>query len=108
MRLISPALRHFIYPALAKSGYLRRRNGVGPTVVTYHGVLPAGYRMVDAVLDGNLVSTNTLRCQLQLRKPLTAKADHFFRIVQAGVAGGGTGKVWRSSASSHPLSLIHI
>jgi peptidoglycan/xylan/chitin deacetylase (PgdA/CDA1 family) len=68
MRLISPALRHFIYPALAKSGYLRRRNGVGPTVVTYHGVLPAGYRMVDAVLDGNLVSTNTLRCQLQLLK----------------------------------------
>ena len=40
MSLISPLLKRVVYPGLAKVGYLRRRNGVGPAVVTYHGVLP--------------------------------------------------------------------
>jgi peptidoglycan/xylan/chitin deacetylase (PgdA/CDA1 family) len=34
-------------------------------VLTYHGVLPAGYRIIDPVLDGSLVSANAFRQQLR-------------------------------------------
>jgi peptidoglycan/xylan/chitin deacetylase (PgdA/CDA1 family) len=68
MRLISPLLKHAVYPGLAKAGYLRRRNGAGPAVVTYHGVIPRGYWIIDASLDGSLVAAESLRRQLQLLK----------------------------------------
>jgi len=68
MRLISPLLKHAVYPGLAKTGYLRRRNGAGPAVVTYHGVMPRGYRMIDPNLDGSLVAAVSLRRQLSLLK----------------------------------------
>jgi len=68
MRLVSPLLKHVIYPGLSKAGYLRRAAGTGPAVLTYHGVLPAGYSVVDPALDGNLVSADSFRRQLTFLK----------------------------------------
>jgi peptidoglycan/xylan/chitin deacetylase (PgdA/CDA1 family) len=45
---------------------LRCAAGAGPAAVTYHGVLPAGYVARNQALDGNLVSADSLRRQLQL------------------------------------------
>lgn len=66
MRFISPALKHIVFPALSRSGYLRYRAGAGPAVVTYHGVFPAGYEVRSLALDGNLVRADSLRQQLHL------------------------------------------
>jgi len=66
MRLASPLLKKVVYPCLAHSGYLRRRTAKGVAVVTYHGVLPAGYKAIDPVLDGSLVTADNFRRQLQL------------------------------------------
>ncbi len=68
MRFVSPALKHIIFPALSRSGYLRYSAGAGPAVVTYHGVFPAGYEVRNAALDGNLVHADSLRRQLRLLK----------------------------------------
>jgi len=68
LRFVSPALKHIVYPALSRSGYLRYTAGVGPAVVTYHGVFPAGYEIRNPALDGNLVRAESLRRQLQLLK----------------------------------------
>jgi peptidoglycan/xylan/chitin deacetylase (PgdA/CDA1 family) len=65
MRLMSPFLKHVVYPGLSKAGYLRRAAGAGPAVLTYHGVLPAGYKIVDPFLDGNLLSADSFRQQLR-------------------------------------------
>ncbi len=67
MRLVSPLLRHVFYPGLSKAGYLRRASA-GPVVLTYHGVLPSGYRVVDPDLDGSLVSAESFRQQLRFLK----------------------------------------
>jgi peptidoglycan/xylan/chitin deacetylase (PgdA/CDA1 family) len=66
LRFISPALKHIVFPALSRSGYLRYRAGAGPAVVTYHGVFPAGYEVRSLALDGNLVRADSLRQQLHL------------------------------------------
>jgi len=71
MKVISPLLKHVVYPSLSKTGYLRRAARAGPVVLTYHGVLPAGYKIVDPRLDGNLVSGDSFRRQLSLLK------DHY-------------------------------
>jgi peptidoglycan/xylan/chitin deacetylase (PgdA/CDA1 family) len=68
MKLVSPLLKHVVYPSLSKGGYLRRSAATGPTVLTYHGVLPAGYKVVDPALDGNLVSTDSFCKQLRFLK----------------------------------------
>src|SRR5580700_10236168 len=68
MKLISPLLKHVVYPGLSKAGYLRRAAQTAPTVLTYHGVLPAGYKIIDPQLDGNLVSPESFRRQLQFFK----------------------------------------
>jgi len=68
MRLISPLLKRVVYPSLSKLGYLRRASRTGPAVLTYHGILPAGYKTVDPVLDGNLVSADLFRQQLRFLK----------------------------------------
>lgn len=68
MKLVSPFLKHVLYPCLAGSGYLRRRGGAGPAIVTYHGVLPLDYQPMDAALDGSLVTAEALRQQLHLLK----------------------------------------
>jgi peptidoglycan/xylan/chitin deacetylase (PgdA/CDA1 family) len=66
MKLVSPFLKHVLYPCLAKTGYLRRRAGPGPAVITYHGILPSGYKGIDSALDGALVSADSFRQQLHL------------------------------------------
>jgi peptidoglycan/xylan/chitin deacetylase (PgdA/CDA1 family) len=68
MRLVSPLLKSVVYPAFASTGVLRRVSGAGLAVVTYHGILPPGYRSVDAVFDGNLISAEMFRRQLRLLK----------------------------------------
>ncbi len=68
MRLVSPLLKHVLYPGLSKAGYLRRSATRGPAVLTYHGVFPAGYKIVDPSLDGSLVSADVFRRQLRFAK----------------------------------------
>jgi peptidoglycan/xylan/chitin deacetylase (PgdA/CDA1 family) len=68
LRFVSPALKHIVFPALSRSGYLRYTAGAGPAVVTYHGVFPAGYKVRNPALDGNLAHANSLRQQLKLLK----------------------------------------
>jgi peptidoglycan/xylan/chitin deacetylase (PgdA/CDA1 family) len=65
MRLVSPFLKHVVYPGLSKAGYLRRAAGGGPAVLTYHGVLPAGYKIGDPFLDGNLLCADAFRRQMR-------------------------------------------
>src|ERR1039457_1373209 len=66
LRFASPALKHIVFPAWSRSGYLRFAAGAGPAVVTYHGVFPAGYIVRNPALDGNLVRADSLRQQLRL------------------------------------------
>jgi peptidoglycan/xylan/chitin deacetylase (PgdA/CDA1 family) len=66
MKLVSPLLKRVLYPGLAQTGYLRRQAQNGPTVVTYHGVCPAGYRKIDPWQDGSLVSASALRSHIRL------------------------------------------
>lgn len=69
MRFVSPFLKHVAYPVLHHSGWLSRSlPGGSCAVVNYHGVLPDGYASRDSFLDGNLVSKEILRKQLQLLK----------------------------------------
>src|SRR5436190_17469882 len=68
MRLVSPLLKHVVYPGLSRSGYLRRLATSAPAVVTYHGVVPGGYEVRDAVLDGHLVTAEAFTRQIQLLK----------------------------------------
>jgi len=68
LRFVTPTLKHFIFPALSRSGYLRSSAGDGPAIVTYHGVFPAGYTIRNRALDGNLLSADMLRKQLRLLK----------------------------------------
>ncbi|MGA9814534.1 MAG: polysaccharide deacetylase family protein [Terriglobales bacterium] len=66
MRVVSPLLKHAVFPGLAKLGYLRRCKGAGLAIVTYHGITPKGYKMIDPDLDGSLVSADSFRRQLRL------------------------------------------
>lgn len=66
MRFVSPLLKHVVYPGLARSGVLNRRNGAGTVIITYHGVVPRGYPGIDRNLDGNLVTADSFRSQLKL------------------------------------------
>jgi len=66
MRVLSPILSQVVYPALGKSGYFRSR--AIASVVTYHGVLPPGYRTADRFLDDTLLTAGAFRSQLRLLK----------------------------------------
>jgi len=66
MRVISPLLKHIVYPGLARTGYLRRTANSGPIVITYHGVIPPGYESIDPRLDGGLVTIESFQRQLGL------------------------------------------
>lgn len=67
MRFVSPVLKRVAYPALSKIGYLRRYSQRGQlSVVTYHGVLPTGYKVTDVQLDGSWVAPEVFRCQLRV------------------------------------------
>lgn len=84
MRLISPALKHIVFPMLSRSGYLPRVTGSGPAVVTYHGVFPRGYNSQSPRLDGNLVSPQSLRSQLLLlrRRYHVISPEEFFHWME--------------------------
>jgi peptidoglycan/xylan/chitin deacetylase (PgdA/CDA1 family) len=68
MRLLSPLLQRVVYPVLGKAGYLHWRVSGLARVVTYHGVLPAGYQSPDPFLDSALVSISSFRSHLRLLK----------------------------------------
>jgi peptidoglycan/xylan/chitin deacetylase (PgdA/CDA1 family) len=69
MKFVSPVLKQWIYPALANTGYLRYHARSGQlSVLTYHGVRPAGFVSLDEALDGGLVSGENLRAQIRLLK----------------------------------------
>jgi len=69
MRLVSPVLRQVVYPLLASAGYFRHLAAQGDLcVLTYHGILPQGYRSTDPVLDGNLLSAQAFQRQLRWLK----------------------------------------
>lgn len=69
MRLVSPLLKHVIYPALHHTGLL---DGVPPvsncTVVNYHGLLPPDHDASDVFLDGNLLQPEVFRQQIRFLK----------------------------------------
>ena len=66
MRVLSPILRQLVYPTLSKAGYLRSR--AVANVVTYHGLLPEGYRVADTFLDNTLITIESFRAQLRMLK----------------------------------------
>jgi peptidoglycan/xylan/chitin deacetylase (PgdA/CDA1 family) len=68
MRLLSHILRRVVYPTLGSVGYFHSRSSPLVSVVTYHGVLPLGYRSADPFLDNTLVSVASFRSQLRLLK----------------------------------------
>lgn len=74
MRLVSPLLKHAVYPALHHTGCLDRIAPIGGcSVVNYHGVVPAdhsndNHSSRDIFLDGNLVRPEVFRQQLQFLK----------------------------------------
>jgi len=69
MRLVSPLLKHAVYPALHHSGCLDRITPTGGcAVVNYHGVVPADHPGNEPFLDGNLVQQEAFRLQLQFLK----------------------------------------
>jgi peptidoglycan/xylan/chitin deacetylase (PgdA/CDA1 family) len=68
MRLVSPLLKKVVYPAMQAGGWLGRSLNGQCAVVNYHGVLPSDYSQTDRALDGNLVSHEQLRQQLQFLK----------------------------------------
>src|SRR5215467_10280252 len=68
MRIISPLLRHVIYPGLSRSGYLRRLASDTPVVLTYHGVVPDVNVLGSAVLHDHLVTADVFIKQMRLLK----------------------------------------
>jgi peptidoglycan/xylan/chitin deacetylase (PgdA/CDA1 family) len=68
MRIVSPLLKHVVYRGLSMSGYLRRSAKIGPTVITYHGILPQEYEAQGVALDGHLITAEAFTRQIQLLK----------------------------------------
>jgi peptidoglycan/xylan/chitin deacetylase (PgdA/CDA1 family) len=69
MRIVSPVLKHVVYPGLGRAGFFRSSHGrEQPAVITYHGILPDGYVPRDPALDGHLISQRNLIAQLRLLK----------------------------------------
>jgi hypothetical protein len=69
MRLVSPLLKHAVYPALHHMGWLDRVMPPGGyAVVNYHGVIPSDHSPSEPFLDGNLVPPETFRRQLRFLK----------------------------------------
>jgi peptidoglycan/xylan/chitin deacetylase (PgdA/CDA1 family) len=67
MKFVSPLLKQVVYPVLHRSGYFAHHARTGTlSVVTYHGVLPAGYEVADPSLDGGWVTAESFRRQLHL------------------------------------------
>ncbi len=86
MRVLSPILHRVIYPALGSAGYFHSRRVAPVTVITYHGVLPAGYVSEDSFLDNTLVTEGAFRSQLRLLKKHynVISPDEFLRWLRKG------------------------
>src|SRR5450631_82399 len=86
MRVLSPLLDRVIYPVLGSVGYFHARAIAPVTVITYHGVLPAGYVSEDAFLDNTLVTEAAFRSQLRLLKKHynVISPDEFWRWLRKG------------------------
>jgi peptidoglycan/xylan/chitin deacetylase (PgdA/CDA1 family) len=86
MRLVSPLLKHAVYPALHQMGWLDHTMPPGGyAVVNYHGVVPSDHSIAETFLDGNLVQPGTFRRQLQFLKArynLVSPEDFRARIEQ--------------------------
>jgi peptidoglycan/xylan/chitin deacetylase (PgdA/CDA1 family) len=66
MRVVSPFLKRVVYPSLSRAGVLQRLSSDRElSVVTYHGVAPAGYERLDSELDGSLVTVPAFRRQVR-------------------------------------------
>jgi len=48
MKIVSPFLKKVLYPSLSMAGIFRLTSAPGLAIVTYHGVLPRGYELLDA------------------------------------------------------------
>lgn len=70
MKLVSPLLKHLFYPGLGRAGLFNWPDGARPAVLTYHGILPPGYKPKDNSIDGHLITATAFRSQLEL---LTSK-----------------------------------
>jgi peptidoglycan/xylan/chitin deacetylase (PgdA/CDA1 family) len=66
MRLLSPILNRVVYPSIGRLGYFHFRPSGLLSVITYHGVLSAGYKSEDEFLDNTLVCEESFRSQLRL------------------------------------------
>ena len=85
MKLVSPLLKHLFYPGLGKAGLFNWPDGARPAVLTYHGILPPGYKPKDNSIDGHLITATAFRSQLEL---LTSKynviSPEEFRLCREG------------------------
>jgi peptidoglycan/xylan/chitin deacetylase (PgdA/CDA1 family) len=68
VKFVTPILKRVVYPSLAGAGYFRSVARPGLAVITYHGVLPPGYKPIDPGFDGSLITAKTFRQQLRLLK----------------------------------------
>jgi peptidoglycan/xylan/chitin deacetylase (PgdA/CDA1 family) len=68
MRIVSPFLKRIVYPTLSMAGVFQRIAAPGVAILTYHGILPAGYKPIDPAFDGNLVTADVFRRQLRRLK----------------------------------------
>lgn len=91
MQLVSPLLKHALYPALHHSGWLNRITPTGGySVVNYHGVVPADHSSDDLFLDGNLVQAEVFRRQLRFLKSHyhVIHPDEFRAWIEKGIGQG--------------------
>src|SRR5215467_8986960 len=68
MRIVSPLLKHVVYPGLSRSGYLRRLTNPSPMVLTYHGVVPDAGVLGNPILHDHLVTADAFIDELRLLK----------------------------------------
>jgi peptidoglycan/xylan/chitin deacetylase (PgdA/CDA1 family) len=68
MRIVSPFLKKVVYPTLSMAGVFSRISAPGIAILTYHGILPEGYKPIDSAFDGNLVTAGGFRRQLHRLK----------------------------------------
>ena len=77
MRLVSPLLKHAVYPALHQIGWLDHIMPPGGyAVVNYHGVVPSDHSVAEISLDGNLLDANLVRPEI-LRRQLQFLKAHY-------------------------------
>ena len=69
MIAVSSVLRRVLYPAMSGARIFPRRVHAGEVcVVTYHGVLPAGWTPAPSPIEGTLISAEQFRRQLRFLK----------------------------------------